>query len=106
MNMLVNGSQAIKGEGTISIRTFREGDIVSVQFSDTGVGIPAENLPRIFDPGFTTKGVGVGTGLGLSICFKIVQDHGGRIDVESEVGKGSTFTIRLPIGEASTEEEK
>jgi two-component system NtrC family sensor kinase len=106
MNMLVNGSQAIKGEGTLSIRTFREGDIVSVQFSDTGVGIPAENLPRIFDPGFTTKGVGVGTGLGLSICFKIVQDHGGRIDVESEVGKGSTFTIRLPIGEASTEEEK
>jgi two-component system NtrC family sensor kinase len=103
MNMLVNGSQAIKGEGTITIRTFREGDIVSVQFSDTGVGIPPENLPRIFDPGFTTKGVGVGTGLGLSICFKIVQDHGGRIDVQSEVGKGATFTIRLPIGEASAE---
>jgi PAS domain S-box-containing protein len=96
MNMLVNGAQAIKNEGVITIRTFREDDIVNVQFSDTGVGIPPENLPRIFDPGFTTKGVGVGTGLGLSICFKIVQDHGGRIDVESEPGKGSTFTIRLP----------
>ena len=81
----------------ITIRTFREDDIVNVQFSDTGVGIPPENLPRIFDPGFTTKGVGVGTGLGLSICFKIVQDHGGRIDVESEPGKGSTFTIKLPV---------
>jgi signal transduction histidine kinase len=70
---------------------------VNVQFSDTGKGIPPANLSRIFDPGFTTKGVGVGTGLGLSICFKIVQDHGGKLDVESEVGKGSTFTIRLPI---------
>jgi signal transduction histidine kinase len=98
MNMLVNASQAIKGEGTITIRTFRQGDIVNVQFSDTGTGIPPENVSRIFDPGFTTKGVGVGTGLGLSICFKIVQDHGGSIDVESEVGKGSTFTIRLPLG--------
>jgi PAS domain S-box-containing protein len=97
MNMLVNGAQAIKNEGVITIRTFREDDIVNVQFSDTGVGIPPENLPRIFDPGFTTKGVGVGTGLGLSICFKIVQDHGGRIDVDSEPGKGSTFTIRLPL---------
>ena len=97
MNLLVNASQAIKEEGTITIRTFREGDIVNVQFSDTGTGIPPEDLSRIFDPGFTTKGVGVGTGLGLSICFKIAQDHGGRIDVASEVGKGSTFTVRLPI---------
>ena len=97
MNLLVNASQAIKEEGTITIRTFREGDIVNVQFSDTGTGIPPEDLSRIVDPGFTTKGVGVGTGLGLSICFKIAQDHGGRIDVASEVGKGSTFTVRLPI---------
>ena len=97
MNLLVNSAQAIEGKGEIHIRTFRQGDIVNVQFSDTGKGIPPANLSRIFDPGFTTKGVGVGTGLGLSICFKIVQDHGGRIDVESEVGKGSTFTIRLPV---------
>ncbi len=97
MNLLVNASQAVKDKGEITIRTSREGDIVVVQISDNGVGIPPDNLQRIFDPGFTTKGVGVGTGLGLSICFKIVQDHGGRIDVESEVGKGSTFTIRLPL---------
>ena len=97
MNLLVNASQAFKEKGVITIRTFREGDIVNVQISDNGVGIPHENLQRIFDPGFTTKGVGVGTGLGLSICFKIAQDHGGTIDVESELGKGSTFTIRLPV---------
>jgi PAS domain S-box-containing protein len=97
MNLLVNASQAIEGEGVITIRTFREGDIVNVQFSDTGAGIRPENLSRIFDPGFTTKGVGVGTGLGLSIVFQIIHDHGGSIDVESEVGKGSTFTLRLPV---------
>jgi PAS domain S-box-containing protein len=97
MNLLVNAAQAIEGQGTITIRTFREGDIVNVQFSDTGTGIRPENLSRIFDPGFTTKGVGVGTGLGLSIVFQIIRDHGGSIDVESEVGKGSTFTLRLPV---------
>jgi PAS domain S-box-containing protein len=97
MNMLVNASQAISDKGRIVIRTFREGDIVNVQFSDTGVGIPPENLEKIFDPGFTTKGVGVGTGLGLSICFKIAQEHQGEMKVESELGKGSTFTLRLPV---------
>ena len=76
---------------------------MNVQFSDSGVGIPPDNLARIFDPGFTTKGVGVGTGLGLSICFKIAQDHGGSIDVKSEIGRGSTFTVQLPIGEGSEE---
>ena len=106
MNLLVNASQAIEEHGEITIRTRREGDIVSVQISDTGVGIPPENLASIFDPGFTTKGVGVGTGLGLSICFKIMQDHGGTIDVRSEVGKGSTFTLRLPIGEAAQDESR
>ena len=104
MNLLVNASQAIEGHGEITIRTRREDDIVSVQISDTGVGIPPENLANIFDPGFTTKGVGVGTGLGLSICFKIVQDHRGTIEVRSEVGRGSTFTVRLPIGEAAQDE--
>lgn len=97
MNLLVNASQAISGEGSITIRTFREGDIVNVQFSDTGAGIRPENLSRIFDPGFTTKGVGVGTGLGLSIVFQIIHDHGGSVDVDSEVGKGSTFTLHLPV---------
>ena len=105
MNLLVNASQAIEGKGEVRIKTFREGDMVNVQISDTGVGIPPENLSRIFDPGFTTKGVGVGTGLGLSICFKIVQDHGGNIDLETEIGKGSTFTVRLPVGDADSAEQ-
>jgi PAS domain S-box-containing protein len=104
MNLLVNASQAVKGKGEVRIKTFREDDMVNVQISDTGVGIPPENLPRIFDPGFTTKGVGVGTGLGLSICFKIVQDHRGNIDVRTEVGKGSAFTVRLPVGDLRSAE--
>lgn len=103
MNLLVNASQAIREQGEIRIRTFRDGDTVKVQISDSGVGIPPEHLTKIFDPGFTTKGVGVGTGLGLSICFKIAQDHGGGIDVESEVGRGSTFTVWLPIRENEEE---
>ncbi len=97
MNLLVNAAQAIPGRGTISIKTLHLGNEVQVKISDTGVGIPRENMRKIFDPGFTTKGVGVGTGLGLSICYKIIQDHRGRIAVESEVGRGTTFTITLPV---------
>jgi signal transduction histidine kinase len=97
MNLLVNAAQAIPGRGTISIKTLHLGNEVQVKISDTGVGIPRENIRKIFDPGFTTKGVGVGTGLGLSICYKIIQDHRGRIAVESEVGRGTTFTITLPV---------
>ncbi|NIM19240.1 MAG: PAS domain S-box protein [Candidatus Latescibacteria bacterium] len=97
MNVLMNASQAIGAEGTITITTKREGDWVVLTLSDTGRGIPAEDLDRIFDPGFTTKGVGVGTGLGLSISYRIVQDHGGSIRASSEIGKGTTFTIKLPI---------
>lgn len=97
MNMLVNASQAMPGQGTLTIKTLQAGNEIQVKISDTGVGIPRENMRKIFDPGFTTKGVGVGTGLGLSICYKIIQDHRGRIAVESEVGKGTTFTITLPV---------
>ena len=105
MNLLVNASQAIPDKGEIRLKTFRDGDMVKVQVADNGVGIPPANLEKIFDPGFTTKGVGVGTGLGLSICFKIAEDHKGGIDVESDVGKGSTFTLRLPIGEEGSPED-
>jgi signal transduction histidine kinase len=68
-----------------------------VAISDTGVGIPKKHLQKIFDPGFTTKGVGVGTGLGLPISFKIIQNHKGEIQVKSETGKGTTFTVVLPM---------
>ncbi len=97
MNILNNARQAIKEKGEITITTFVADDKVHVTISDTGVGISEENLQKIFDPGFTTKGVGVGTGLGLSICYQIIQEHLCEIKVESEVGKGSTFTIILPM---------
>lgn len=83
--------------GEICIRTGQVGDEVFFAIADTGTGIPAGNLPRLFEPFFTTKPVGKGTGLGLSICYSIVQKHGGRIEVESVVGKGTTFIVWLPV---------
>ena len=97
MNLLVNAGQAIEGEGEVHIRTRLDGKRAVIELEDTGKGIPAENLPRIFDPGFTTKGVGVGTGLGLSIVHGIVEEHGGSREVDSEVGRGSTFRLKLPL---------
>jgi PAS domain S-box-containing protein len=97
MNVLVNAIHAIEGEGTITITTRSFGETVTVAFADTGRGIREEDLKHIFDPGFTTKGVGVGTGLGLSIVYRIIQDHQGLIDVQSEIDKGTTFTITLPV---------
>jgi signal transduction histidine kinase len=80
---------------------------VHIKFSDDGVGIPKESLRRIFDPGFTTKGIGVGTGLGLSISYNIIQNHRGEIKVESELGKGTDFHIILPMDlEEQLEREK
>ena len=73
------------------------GEEVEVRVCDTGPGIRPEHLQRVFDPGFTTKGVGVGTGLGLSITYRIVRAHGGEIDVQSEMGKGSTFQFTIPV---------
>jgi two-component system NtrC family sensor kinase len=100
MNLLVNGAQAISTQGSIWIRTGVEGDGVWLEFEDSGTGIPAENFNRIFDPFFTTKPVGKGTGLGLSLAYGIIKDHGGRIDVESVVGTGTTFRIWLPLRQA------
>ena len=97
MNLLVNAAQAIEARGTITIRTGQEGERVWVAVSDTGQGIPPENIPHLFDPFFTTKPVGKGTGLGLSVSYNIVEKHHGRIEVQSEVGNGTTFRVWLPI---------
>jgi len=111
LNVLTNAAHAIDGAGTITVRTRYdehgqriEGSTVRggrgavvIEISDTGCGIPAPNLKKIFDPGFTTKGVGVGTGLGLAICYRIVSDHRGTIDAQSTVGHGTTFRIVLPV---------
>jgi two-component system NtrC family sensor kinase len=96
-NLLVNAAQAVgTGEGTVSITTACDAANIYVKIADDGAGIPQENLARIFDPFFTTKPVGEGTGLGLSISFGIVERHRGRIEVRSEKGKGSAFTVVLP----------
>jgi signal transduction histidine kinase len=97
MNLLVNAIQAIEGTGRIWIRMGLDMYSVKVEIQDTGIGIAESHLAKIFDPGFTTKGVRVGTGLGLSICYQIINEHGGRIQASSQPGKGSTFTVLLPI---------
>ncbi len=97
MNVLCNAAQSIPGQGTITLRTREENGEVLVEISDTGCGIPPEHLKRIFDPFFTTKPVGQGTGLGLSLVYSIVRKHGGRIEVDSQPGQGSTFRIILPL---------
>lgn len=99
MNLLVNAYQSIDGDGTILIRTTAKDNRIKILISDTGKGISEENLPKIFNPGFTTKGVGIGTGLGLSICYQIIEKHKGSLKVESKVGKGATFIIELPLSQ-------
>jgi signal transduction histidine kinase len=100
MNLLVNAAHAIDERGTITIRTGVEGGEVWVEIADTGHGIPPENLKKIFEPFFTTKPVGKGTGLGLSVSYGILQKHHGRMEVQSEVGKGSAFRVWLPVKQA------
>ena len=98
MNLVVNAAHAIgEQRGKITVRTGVEGENVWLEIADNGGGIARENLSRIFDPFFTTKAVGKGTGLGLSLAYGIVQKHSGRIEVDSEVGKGTTFRLTLPI---------
>jgi CheY-like chemotaxis protein/anti-sigma regulatory factor (Ser/Thr protein kinase) len=103
VNLLINAAQAIppgNEEGNeILVRTRAFDGYVQIEVSDTGVGIPRENLARIFDPFFTTKAPGEGTGLGLAISFDLVKRAGGTIDVESEVGRGTKFMVKLPVRE-------
>ncbi len=99
LNLVINAAQAMPEGGELRISAYRANDHddhVVIEIQDTGVGIPAEHLPRIFDPFFTTKANQKGTGLGLSVVASIVAKHGGRIDVESAVGKGTTFRLYLP----------
>ncbi len=99
MALLLNAVDAMGGTGTIRVRTFvRGGTEVIIEVQDEGHGIPASELGKIFEPFYTTKSPGRGTGLGLSICYSIVASHGGRIEVESVVGRGSTFRVCLPVG--------
>lgn len=104
LNLITNSAQAIEGEGKILIHTHRVDDGVAVRILDTGCGMMPEVRERIFEPFFTTKPVGKGTGLGLSIVYRIVEDHGGRIEVKSQLGKGSEFSIHLPLRQARSTE--
>lgn len=97
MNLLVNAGHALEKPGQIGIRTWSENDNIYVAISDTGCGIDPEILDRIFDPFFTSKKEGDGTGLGLSIAMDIIRSHSGDLMVDSEPGRGSTFTVRIPV---------
>jgi signal transduction histidine kinase len=97
MNIIVNASQAIAGEGELFIQTLQKEDYIYIIIRDTGAGISPENMKKIFEPGFTTKGVGIGLGIGLYLCYSIIQNHKGEITVASELGQGAEFTIKLPL---------
>src|SRR5690606_35144678 len=98
LNLITNAAQAIEQQGEIVITTkVRGDDEVAISIADTGCGIPAEIIDKIRDPFFTTKEVGSGTGLGLSIVDEIIRSHDGRLEIESEPGRGSVFTVILPV---------
>lgn len=96
LNIFINASQAIAEKGAISLATYEDAKDIYIKISDTGCGISADILPKIFDPFFSTK---KGVGLGLSVSYNIIKQHGGDIKVESKVGSGAAFTIRLPKSE-------
>jgi two-component system NtrC family sensor kinase len=102
LNLVINAEQAMlgaNGRGTLVVRTWHDGeqDVVVLEINDDGPGIPEDVQPKIFDPFFTTKEVGTGTGLGLAVAYAIVQEHGGRIRLESHAGSGTSFCVELPI---------
>ena len=101
LNLINNAAQAMGGQGTLTVTTERDGDNAVVKVRDTGCGMDADTVAHIFEPFFTTKPVGEGTGLGLSIVFRIIEDHGGQITVESQPGEGTEFRVSLPISAAS-----
>lgn len=101
VNLALNACEAMPNGGTLLVSTAKEDGHVALRVTDTGSGIKPEHMEHIFEPFFTTKPVGKGTGLGLSVTYGIVQQHGGTIEVESEEGKGTTFTVRFPIASES-----
>lgn len=105
LNLLTNASDAMPEGGTLTVRTNLDtlagGKRVVIEFADTGVGIPAEHVPKVMEPFFSTKEEGKGTGLGLAICRRAVQEHGGTVHISSEVGKGTTILIVLPVGDGT-----
>jgi signal transduction histidine kinase len=101
MNLVVNAAQANKAGGKVMVTTRSARDEVAIEVRDTGIGMSSETVSKLFQPFFTTKPVGEGTGLGLAVVHGIVTGMGGRIDVQSELGKGSSFTVRLPCATRS-----
>lgn len=97
VNMVLNAVDAMPGGGRLTFRHVADDRILTLVITDTGIGIPEENLSRIFEPFFTTKGIGQGTGLGLAVCRKIIEQHGGTISVESRPGEGATFRLAFPV---------
>ena len=114
LNLITNALDAMPRGGVLTIKTWQippplssEGvNWLEISITDTGIGITEESKKRIFDPFFTTKGIGEGTGLGLAICEKIIKEHSGRIDLKSEVGKGSTFFVYIPVFERNESDEQ
>jgi two-component system, NtrC family, sensor kinase len=96
VNLFLNARDAMPSGGELAIHTGMNESMVIVDISDTGNGIPSENLKKIFDPFFTTKSIGKGTGLGLAVTYGIIQEHGGKIFVDSDTGRGTRFTLKLP----------
>ncbi len=107
MNIILNAAEAMDGNGTLTIKTYmdKDGNHIHIEFIDTGHGIKEEDKKRLFEPFFTTKEVGKGTGLGLAISYGIIQKHEGTINVTSQEGKGSTFTVILPVKEEIENDE-
>ncbi|MDP2932448.1 MAG: ATP-binding protein, partial [Chloroflexota bacterium] len=101
-NLILNAIQAMPRGGRLTIRTARNGGWVRIEVKDTGSGISRENMPRLFTPFFTTRPEVKGVGLGLAVAYGIIQRHQGRIEVQSEAGKGSTFSVYLPLDNLST----
>jgi two-component system NtrC family sensor kinase len=99
LNIIINAAEAMNGDGILTLKTFsdKSGDMIHIEFTDTGHGIREEDKKRLFEPFFSTKEVGKGTGLGLAISYGIIQKHQGVIEVQSEAGKGATFTVKLPL---------